>query len=533
MPCAYPTSIKGTHKGHPYKKSHRVTIYYSLNPMLSTLLIIPLLGAALAAWYPGKTRSIASTISILVIAWTVLLVTQFNLSDPGMQFVENFTWVEALGLSYRLGLDGLSLPLIALNSLLTWIAIYSSDNKIDRPRLYYSLILLLNAAVSGVFLAQDLLLFFIAYELELIPLYLLIAIWGGQRRAYAATKFLIYTALSGALILAAFLGLAWFGGSDSFIYNPTLAHALPLSQQFLVLGALLLGFGIKMPLFPFHTWLPDAHVEASTPISVLLAGVILKMATYGILRFCVGLFPVAWQILTPWLSYWAVASVLYGALMAIAQTDMKKMVAYSSVSHMGYILLAAAANTPLSYAAAMIQMVSHGLISAALFLCVGVVYQKAKTRDINVLQGLLNPERGMPVIGSLMVVGVMASAGIPGMVGFIAEFLIFRSSFTVFPVQTLLCMLGTGLTAVYYLLLINKAFFGRLSAPVIDLESVTWRDRYPAMILTAAIVLFGWQPNWITRWSEPAIFATLQPQTTIAHVPDRIALLPTNRSPEI
>jgi NAD(P)H-quinone oxidoreductase subunit 4 len=506
---------------------------YSLIFMLSTLLIIPILGAALAAWYPGKTRSIASTISILVIGWTVLLLTQFDLDNPGMQFCESFTWVEALGLSYRLGLDGLSLPLIALNSLLTWVAIYSSDDKIDRPRLYYSLILVLNAAVSGVFLAQDLLLFFIAYELELIPLYLLIAIWGGQRRAYAATKFLIYTALSGALILAAFLGLAWFGGSNSFVYNPALAHALPLGQQLLLLGALLLGFGIKMPLFPFHTWLPDAHVEASTPISVLLAGVILKMATYGILRFCVGLFPAAWQIVTPWLSYWAVASVLYGALMAIAQTDMKKMVAYSSVSHMGYILLAAAANTPLSFASAMIQMVSHGLISAALFLCIGVVYQKTKTRDINVLQGLLNPERGMPVIGSLMVVGVMASAGIPGMVGFIAEFLIFRSSFPIFPVPTLLCMLGTGLTAVYYLLLINKAFFGRLSAPVQDLEAVTWRERYPAMILTAAIVLFGWQPNWITRWSELAIFATLQPPTTIANVPDRIALLPTNRSPEI
>jgi NAD(P)H-quinone oxidoreductase subunit 4 len=484
--------------------------------MLSILLIVPLVGAIVAALSPDKTRSIASAVSIVAIGWTVFLLIQFNLSDPGMQFVENFTWVDALGLSYRLGVDGLSLPLLALNSLLTWVAIYSSDEKIDRPRLYYSLILILNAAVSGVFLAQDLLLFFIAYELELIPLYLLIAIWGGQKRAYAATKFLIYTALSGALILAAFLGLAWFGGSNSFTYNPALAHALPLSQQFLLLGALLLGFGIKMPLFPFHTWLPDAHVEASTPISVLLAGVLLKLATYGILRFCVGLFPEAWQIAAPWLSYWAIVSVLYGALMAIAQKDMKKMVAYSSVSHMGYILLAAAANTPLSLSAAMIQMVSHGLISAALFLCVGVVYQKTKTRDITILEGLLNPERGMPVIGSLMILGVMASAGIPGMVGFVAEFLIFRSTFPIFPVQTLLCMVGTGLTAVYYLLLINKAFFGRLSAPVQNLESVTWRERYPAMILTIAIVIFGFQPGWITRWSEPTIVNTLQPPAIVA-----------------
>jgi NAD(P)H-quinone oxidoreductase subunit 4 len=484
--------------------------------MLSILLIVPLIGAILAASSPSQTRSIASYVALAVIGWTVLLLTKFDLSNSGMQFVENFTWIDSLGLSYRLGIDGLSLPLVALNSLLTWVAIYSSDEKIQRPRLYYSLILILNAAVTGVFLAQDLLLFFISYELELIPLYLLIAIWGGQKRAYAATKFLIYTALSGALILAAFLGLAWFGGSSSFTYNPALSAALPLSQQLLLLGALLLGFGIKMPLFPFHTWLPDAHVEASTPISVLLAGVLLKLATYGILRFCVGLFPEAWQVAAPWLSIWAIVSVLYGALMAIAQTDMKKMVAYSSVSHMGYILLAAAANTPLSFSAAMIQMVSHGLISATLFLLVGVVYQKTKTRDINVLQGLLNPERGMPVIGSLMVIGVMASAGIPGMVGFVAEFLIFRSSFPVFPIQTLLCMVGTGLTAVYYLLLINKAFFGRLSAPVQNLEAVTWRERYPAMILTVAIVLFGLQPGWITRWSEPTIAATLQAPVIIS-----------------
>ncbi len=502
--------------------------------MLSILLIVPLIGAAIAAWYPGQTRSIASWVAIVVLGWTVLLLTKFDLSNSGMQFVENFQWIDTLGLSYRLGIDGLSLPLVALNSLLTWVAIYSSDEKIDRPRLYYSLILLLNAAVTGVFLAQDLLLFFISYELELIPLYLLIAIWGGQKRAYAATKFLIYTALSGALILAAFLGLAWFGGSSSFTYNPGLAQALPLSQQFLLLGALLLGFGIKMPLFPFHTWLPDAHVEASTPISVLLAGVLLKLATYGILRFCVGLFPEAWQIASPWLADWAIVSVLYGALMAIAQKDMKKMVAYSSVSHMGYILLAAAASTPLSFSAAMIQMISHGLISAALFLCVGVVYQKTKTRDIRVLQGLLNPERGMPVIGSLMVLAVMASAGIPGMVGFVAEFLIFRSSFPVFPIQTLLCMIGTGLTAVYYLLLINKAFFGRLSEKVQNLEGVSWRERSPAIILTVAIVIFGFQPGWITRWSEPTILATLHQPTAIpTTVPGQVEILTTIKQTEL
>jgi NAD(P)H-quinone oxidoreductase subunit 4 len=282
------------------------------------------------------------------------------------------------------------------------------------------------------------------------------------------------------------------------------------------MGALLLGFGIKMPLFPLHTWLPDAHVEASTPISVLLAGVILKLATYGILRFCVGLFPEAWSIAAPYLAVWAIISSLYGALMAINQKDMKKMVAYSSISHMGYILLATAANTPLSISAAMIQMVSHGLISAALFLLVGVVYEKTHSRDITVLEGLLNPERGLPVVGSLMILAAMASAGTPGMVGFIAEFLIFRSSFPIFPIATLFCMLSTGLTAVYYLLLLNQAFFGRLQLPIPEVEPVSWRDRYPAMILVAAIIIFGIQPGWITRWSEPTIVAAFHPPALVA-----------------
>ncbi|NJM74787.1 MAG: NAD(P)H-quinone oxidoreductase subunit D4, partial [Acaryochloridaceae cyanobacterium RU_4_10] len=222
---------------------------------------------------------------------------------------------------------------------------------------------------------------------------------------------------------------------------------------------------------------------------------------YGLLRFGVGLFPEAWSTLAPWVAWWAVVSVLYGALTAIAQTDMKKMVAFSSVGHMGFILLAAAAGTPLSLVAAVIQMISHGLISALLFLLVGVVYKTTGTRDLGILRGLLNPERGLPVIGSLMVLGVMASAGIPGMVGFISEFMVFRGSFPVFPLQTLLCMAGTGLTAVYFLLLVNKAFFGRLMAradgQVVTLPPVSWRDRSPGILLALLIILFGLQPNWL------------------------------------
>ncbi len=493
--------------------------------ILSALILIPLAGALLIGIWPGTiaTKQVrrGSLITLGVnLAVTIYLIAQFDITNPGFQFVEQLDWIETLGLSYRLGVDGVALPLLAINSLLCLVSVYISS-EIKRPRLYYSMLLLITSAVAGAFLAQNLLLFFLFYELELIPLYLLIAIWGGARRGYAATKFLIYTALSGALILAAFLGLALLSGTGSFDYNPALAQGLTAFQQTLLLGFLLIGFGVKIPLVPFHTWLPDAHVEASTPLSVLLAGVLLKLGTYGILRFGLGLFPEAWMEVAPLLAWWAVVSVLYGSLAAIAQTDMKKMVAYSSVGHMGYILLAASAANPLSILGTVMQMVSHGLISALMFLLVGVVYKKTGTRDLNVLRGLLAPERGLPFIGSLMVLGAMASAGIPGMAGFISEFIVFRGSFERHALQTLLCMVGSGLTAVYFLLMINRVFFGRLTSAddsvggsiVVTLPGVSWRDRAPAIALVLIIFAFGLQPEWMTRWIE---------STTTAFVPNAL-----------
>lgn len=491
--------------------------------MLSALIWLPILGAGIVAFLPGNipakfTRQISLAISLAAFIWSLIIAFQFNPENNSQQFIEFLPWIDSLGLTYSLGIDGLSLPLLVLNTLLTCFAIYSTDEKISRPRFYYSLVLLLNAGVSGAFLAQDLLLFFLFYELELVPLYFLIAIWGGARRGYAAIKFLLYTTVSGILLLAAFLGVVWFSGSSSFVYEPLRTNTLPLGTQLLLLGTILIAFGIKIPLVPLHTWLPDAHVEASTPISVLLAGVLLKLGTYGLLRFGLGLFPEAWQSLAPILAIWAVVSVLYGAFTAIAQTDMKKMVAYSSIAHMGYILLASAAATPLSLLGCVYQMISHGLISALLFLVVGVVYKKTGTRDINLLCGLLNPERGLPIIGSLMIVGVMASAGIPGMLGFISEFLIFRGSFEVFPTETLLSMIGTGLTSVYFLLLVNRVFFGRLSEKVLDLPQVQWSERIPAAILAGIIILFGLVPSWLGRWTEASTTAIINPQVAIAKV---------------
>ncbi|OKH40913.1 NAD(P)H-quinone oxidoreductase subunit D4 [[Phormidium ambiguum] IAM M-71] len=491
--------------------------------MLSALIWLPILGAGIVAFLPGNipakfTRQISLAISLAAFIWSLVIAIQFNPENNSQQFIEFLPWIDSLGLTYSLGIDGLSLPLLVLNTLLTCFAIYSTDEGISRPRFYYSLVLLLNAGVSGAFLAQDLLLFFLFYELELVPLYFLIAIWGGARRGYAAIKFLLYTTVSGILLLAAFLGVVWFSGSSSFAYEPLRTNTLPLGTQLLLLGTILIAFGIKIPLVPLHTWLPDAHVEASTPISVLLAGVLLKLGTYGLLRFGLSLFPEAWQSLAPILAIWAVVSVLYGAFTAIAQTDMKKMVAYSSIAHMGYILLASAAATPLSLLGCVYQMISHGLISALLFLVVGVVYKKTGTRDINLLCGLLNPERGLPIIGSLMIVGVMASAGIPGMLGFISEFLIFRGSFEVFPTETLLSMIGTGLTSVYFLLLVNRVFFGRLSEKVLDLPQVQWSERIPAAILAGIIILFGIVPSWLSRWTEASTTAIINPQVAIAKV---------------
>ena len=498
--------------------------------MLSSLIWIPAIGAAAIGLWPGAisskvARQLALFFTAIAFAVSLAIATQLDLSFSSIQFEEQLSWLPQLGLNYRLGIDGLSLPLLVLNSFLTGIAIYSTKTSITRYRLYYSLVLLLSSAVAGAFTSQNLLLFFLFYEIELLPLYLLIAIWGGKRRAYAATKFLVYTALSGILILAGFLGLVWLGHAASFDFVDARAASLPAATQIPLLILILLGLGIKTPIVPLHTWLPDAHVEASTPVSVLLAGVLLKLGTYGILRFGVQLFPDIWRITAPWLAWIAVFSILYGAFIAITQTDMKKMVAYSSVAHMGFITLAAAAANPLSLLGATFQMISHGLISALLFLLVGVVYSKTGTRSLQVLEGLLNRERGLPVIGSLMILAAMASCGIPGMSGFIAEFVVFRGSLPAFPVETLLAMVGTGLTAVYFLTLLNRAFYGRLSSEAIRIPRVLWSDRIPALVLAVLIVIIGIQPGWIARCIETTTTAMTPSRAVAMAESPSIALL--------
>ena len=494
--------------------------------MLSALIWLPIVGAAIIGLLPGeipadRLRKGAIAVSSFILLWTLYLFTQFDLSTAGIQMQEFLTWIPTLGLNYRLGVDGLSLPLIALTNLLTLVVIFSSDSlamsatPLKRPRLFYVLVLMISAGMAGALLAQNLLLFFLFYEIELIPFYLLIVIWGSEKRDYAGIKFLIYTAVSGILILAAFLAVNWLTGASSFDYSDIQTAGLSQRTQLILLTLMIVGFGIKIPLVPFHTWLPDAYVESSASTAILLGGVLAKLGTYGLVRFCLGMFPETWSVVAPGLAIVAAVCVVYGSMAAIAQKDIKRMVAYSSIGHMGYVVLGTAALTPLAMVGAVSQMVSHGLILALLFYLVGVIEAKVGTRDLDVLNGLLNPIRGLPMTSALLILAGMASAGIPGMAGFIAEFLVFQGSYSAFPVPTLLCVVGTGLTAVYFVILLNRTCFGKLNNKTAYYPKVTLLEQAPALALTALIIWLGVQPTWLVRWSETTTTAIVA-QTSLS-----------------
>lgn len=472
--------------------------------MLSLLLFLPLLGMMAIALFPRPLSRIVTTVfTVSTLGISSWLLFSLNLQNPEMQFTEFHPWLSILGLNYNLGVDGLSLPLIVLNALLTLVAIYSIGENNHRPKLYYSLILLINSGITGALIANNLLLFFLFYEIELIPFYLMISIWGGEKRGYASTKFLIYTAISGLLVLIAFLGMTWLSQSSSFDLENLALYNLDARLKIIILSVLLVGFGIKIPLVPLHTWLPDAYVEANPAVTVLLGGVFAKLGTYGLVRFGLQLFPDVWSTVAPVLAIIGTVSVMYGSLAAIAQRDLKRMVAYSSIGHMGYILVATAAGTQLSILGAVAQMISHSLILALLFHLVGIIERKVGTRDLDVLNGLMNPVRGLPLTSSLLILAGMASAGIPGLIGFISEFLVFQGSFSRFPIPTLFCIIASGLTAVYFVILLNRTCFGRLDSHTAYYPKVFATEKIPAIALTVIILFFGLQPAWLTRWIEP------------------------------
>ncbi len=492
--------------------------------MLTLLLLLPSLGSLLVAFYPGnleakRLRQLTEFFAVLTLCWSLYLLFKFDLTNPQFQFQEYLPWIPQLGLNYSLGVDGLSLPLIILNGLLTGIAIYSIGPNLDRSRLYYALILLINAGISGALMAENLLLFIIFYELELIPFYLMIAIWGGEKRGYASMKFLLYTAFSGLLVLVAFLGIGFLGGNSSFDYNPAITADFSNTAKLILLTLILVGFGIKIPLVPLHTWLPDAYTEASPATAILLGGILAKLGTYGVIRFGLQLFPDSWTQFAPSLAIVGTITVLYGALSAIAQKDIKRMVAYSSIGHMGYILVAAAAGTPLSILGAVAQMISHGLILALLFHLVGIVERKAGTRDLEVLNGLMNPIRGLPLTSALLITAGMASAGIPGLVGFAAEFIVFQGSFASFPIPTLLCILASGLTAVYFVILLNRTCFGKLNNQLAYYPKVLPSENIPALVLTFIIFILGIQPNFLLQWIATTTDHLISPAIAVHQSP--------------
>ncbi|NMF58026.1 NADH-quinone oxidoreductase subunit M [Pseudanabaena yagii] len=476
--------------------------------MLSALIWLPVIGALVIALLPqSQSKKGAIIVASAILILDVLLLKQFDTNLAAFQLSENLPWLENIGLNYSLGVDGLSLPLVALNGLLTWLIICFCENQIkERFKLFQVLMLLIHAGVSGAMLSTNTLLFVLFYELVLIPLYLIIAVWGGLQRSYAAMKFLIFTAVSGVLVLVGFLALGWLTANPTpiFDYSTLQTLSLPLEVQITLLVVLLLGFSIKAPFVPFHSWLPDTYVESATPTVMMLGGIVAKLGTYGLFRFCVGLFPDAWALLAPYIAIWAGLGVLYGAMVAISQKDIKRMVAYSSIGHMSYILLAAAAATPLSLIGGIGQMVSHGLVLALLFYLVGVIEEKVGTRDLDLLNGLLNPLRGLPTTSALLILGGMASAGIPGLVGFIAEFLVFQGTFTKFPIPTIFSIIGTGLTAVYFVILLNRTCFGKLDNATAYYPKVSGLEQLPALILTGLIIFLGVQPVWLVKWSEKA-----------------------------
>ncbi len=465
-------------------------------PLLSVLLL-PLLGVVQTA----RMRWIVAAIP----AAQLLLTTLIWISPPADL---QLAWVPQLGLNLNLGVDGLSLPLMLLAALVTLVAILSSDLDQTRPRLFFPLILATNLGLMGAFLARNALLFVLCNELILIPITLLLAIWGGKQRVKAAIRFLMFAASSGLCLLAAVLALGWLNRNGfSFAYDDLLQADLSTSSRRWILVLLLLGFGLKLPLVPLHGWQPLAYSQASTPVVILLSGGVCKLAAYGLLRFGVGFLPDIWASWSVWIASAGAITAVYGALNAIAQADMRRMVAYSSLGHMGLLVLALAAATPLSLQGAVAQILAHGMIVPLLFLVVGLIEAKTGTTTIAEISGLMNPLRGLPLTMTLLLLALMASAGIPGQAGFVAELLVFQGSWSAFPWPTLSCLVASGFTAVYAVRLFNRVGFGRLDNNRVDYASTSWSERLPAVVLSLLIVVGGLWPPLLLGWSEAATAA--------------------------
>ena len=479
-------------------------------PWLTAIIALPLIASIAIPLIPDKNGKTVRLYALCVgLANLTLMVYGFwknySLSNTGLQLQETYSWIPQLGLNWSVGVDGLSMPLILLSGLVSTLAILASW-KVDRkPKLYYCLILVLYSAQIGVFAAQDLLLFFLMWEIELVPVYLLISIWGGKKRLYAATKFILYTALASIFILVAGLRLAFYGYNTTFNIAELGMKDYPLSLELLAYVGFSIAFGVKLPIFPLHTWLPDAHSQASAPVSMILAGVLLKMGGYGLIRFNIEILPHAHIKFAPLLVILGVINIVYGAFTAFGQTNLKRRLASSSISHMGFVLIGIASFTDLGLNGAMLQMLSHGLIAAALFFLSGATYDRTHTLMMDEMGGMA---KIMPKTFAMFTAGAMASLALPGMSGFVGELTVFlgiatsdvySQSFKVGIV--FLTAVGLIVTPVYLLSMLREVFYGE-NNPSFKIEAFQAdaqpREVFIATCLLIPVIAIGLYPKIAT-----------------------------------
>ncbi len=480
-------------------------------PWLTAIIILPLIASAGIPLIPDKDGKTVRWYALYVALANLTLMVygfweHYNFSNTEIQLQETYSWIPNIGFNWAVGVDGISMPLILLSGLITTLAILASWKVEHKPKLYYFLVLVLYSAQIGVFVAQDLLLFFLMWEIELVPVYLLISIWGGEKRLYAATKFILYTALASIFILVAGLALAFYGGNVTFNLTELGLKDYPLSLELLAYGGFLIAFGVKLPIFPLHTWLPDAHSQASAPISMILAGVLLKMGGYALIRFNMEILPDAHIRFAPLLVVLGVINIVYGAFTAFGQTNLKRRLASSSISHMGFVLIGIASFTDLGLNGSVLQMISHGLIAAVLFFLSGVTYDRTHTLMMDEMGGMA---QAMPKIFAMFTMGSMASLALPGMSGFVGELSVFLGIATsdvygqAFKVGVIfLTAVGLILTPIYLLSMLRQVFYGA-SNPYLKLESLSVdaqpREIFIAICLLLPIMGIGLYPKLATN----------------------------------
>lgn len=482
-------------------------------PILSIITFAPIIGI-LAILFIPKTketliRIVATVFCGISLAFGILLLLQYNYSSGAMQFMEKAVWIKAINVHYALGVDGISLALVFLTVLLSFVACIASYNINGRQKEYFILYLLLETGMLGTFLALDLFLFYVFWEVVLVPMYFLIGIWGGPRKEYAAIKFFLYTLAGSVFMLLGFLALYLTSNPHTFDILELAKGSGQFTGEFqqIVFLALFLGFAIKVPIFPFHTWLPDAHVEAPTPISVLLAGVLLKMGGYGFFRISYPILPEAAVGFALPMAILGAINIIYGAFVALAQTDFKKMVAYSSVSHMGFVLLGLASMTMTGLNGALFQMFNHGTITGGMFLLVGVLYDRTHTRDLKSFGGL---GAQVPVYAGILTVFAMGSLGLPGLSGFVSEFLSLLGTYPVFQVITIISVTGIVVSAAYHLLMLQRVLLGPLNARWKDLTEINTRELVTLIPLMLITIYLGLYPVTMLLAQGPSIIMLVE-----------------------